>query len=297
MGWFKKVTKAVSLFDRATNPIHKAFQDEATQRYFGGSNERALATVHGVGVTVLDIVGGIFGYPGAGSFLNGTDQLQDGNNKGAVMSFASAAVQVGASSNTSGWSNLTNSSTASTTTTAATTAATESSIKVAFDTPSDYASFFGPEKTVVGSGIYGYTGAAGSTVTGIPSGTFTVGTGGAIGIDYATAVANGIPNLSLKDFKNGAGFVKTAAGMYDLMTRDGTVTASYGKGALQVPNESINYQFSAPSNMWAIPSNRAQDIAASNQVAQQMQAQADQQKMVMLAVGCGIVIYFLGAFK
>lgn len=301
MGWFKQLTKAVARLDRATNPIHKAFQDQATKQYFGGNQEKAISVVHSAGVTVLDIVGGIFGYPGVGSALNGTDQLQDGNTKGAVMSFASAAIQVGGASNTSGWESLGSSASSTTSTASAATSAGTSTLSdtttfVSYDAGADYASFFGPEKTVVGSGIYGYTGEVGSTVTGIPSGTYTIGTGGGIGIDYSTAVANNIPNLTLKDVKNGAGFVKTAAGLYDLMNRDGSVRATYGQGVQQVPNELINYLYTAPTNLGAIPSNRAADIQGAALAARQ-QAQAEQQRAVGLAVLCGVGLYFLGAFK
>lgn len=302
MGWFKQLTKAVARLDRATSPIHKAFQDKVTEKYFGGSNERAISVVHSVGVTVLDIVGAVFGYPGAGSALNGTDQLQDGNTKGAILSFASAAVQVGASSNTSGWESLGGKGASATTTTtsaaasAPASAATDSTTFVAYDASPDYAAYFGPQKTVVGSGIYGYTGEIGSTVTGIPSGTYTIGTGGGIGIDFGTALSNNIPNLTLKDVKAGAGFVKTAAGLYDLMNRDGSVRATYGQGAQQVPSEMINYLYTAPSNLGAIPTNRAADLQASALVAEQ-QASAAQQRAVILALGCGVALYFLGAFK
>jgi hypothetical protein len=305
MGWFKSLTKAVARLDRATNPIHKAFQDKATDQLFGGNQEKAISVVHGVGVTVLDIVGAVFGYPGVGSALNGTDQLQDGNTKGAIMSFASAAVQVGSSPNNSGWQSMGSGGTgaASTTTAAAASspaasAAGDSTTFVAFEASPDYAAFFGPDKTVVGSGIYGYTGAAGSTVSGIPAGTYTIGTGGGIGIDFGTAMSNNIPNLTLKDIKNGAGFVKTAAGMYDLMNRDGSVRASYGTatGGQQVPSELINYLYTAPTNMGAIPSNRAADITGAALAAQQQASQAQQQAIV-LAMLCGIALYFSGAFK
>lgn len=294
MGWFKSLTKAVARVDRATNPIHKAFQDKLTKKYFDGNNEKALAVVHGVGVTVLDIVGGVFGYPGAGSFLNGTDQAQDGNTKGAIMSFASAAVQVGGSTNTSGWSNLTSSSTASTATSTTASVAGDSSVLVAYDAPTDYSAAFGAGKTVVGSGIYGYTGAVDSTVTGIPGGTYTIGTGGGIGIDYATAVQNGIPNLTLKDIKAGAGFIKSAAGLYDLMTRDGTVTATYGKAPVQINN--FTTQFSAPTDLGNIPSNRAADLRGAAQ-AEAMAAARQKKQMIALAAVCGLGLYFAGAFR
>jgi hypothetical protein len=301
MGWFKSLTKAVARLDRATNPIHKAFQDKATDRLFGGNQDKAISVVHSVGVTVLDIVGAVFGYPGAGSLLNGTDQAQDGNYKGAVMSFASAAVQAGASSNTSGWQGLTGSTaTAPATTSAATSGSSgfiQDSTLVSYESSPDYAAYFGPQKTVVGSGIYGYTGEIGSTVSGIPSGTYTIGTGGGIGIDFTTAMSIGAPNLTLGDLRQGAGFVQKAAGLYDLMNRDGSVRATYGTGgAQQVPIEQINYLYTAPSNVSAIPSNRAADLQAS-QLASQRQAAEQQKQAVLLAMGCGIALYFLGAFK
>jgi len=302
MGWFKKLGFATMRFERATNPAVRYYQDYATEHFFGGNQVKAAHAGHSLGVTALDIVGSLFGYPGIGSALNGTDQLQDGNTKGAVISFASAAVQAGASSNTSGWEKLGGSTAPATTTagsaaTSGTTSAVgDSTTFVAFDAPTDYAAAFGPKQTVVGSGIYGYTGEIGSTVTGIPGGTYTVGTGGAIGIDFGTAMANNIPNLTLRDVKNGAGFVKTAAGLYDLMNRDGSVRATYGTGAQQVPQEQINYLFSAPTMVGAIPTNRAADINGAA-LAAQAQASAAQQRAVVLAMACGVVLYLSGAFR
>lgn len=293
MGFLNKFISFSTKVNRL-NPLHKAADDYVTKKFFDGNIDKRMETKTGVLVVVADIIGGIFGYPGAGSLLSGANQVQDKNYKGAVLSFASAGLQIGSSPNVSGYTNTAN---AVTPAAAASASVASDASLVAFDAGSDYTAAFGPNKTVVGSGIYGYTGEVGSTVSGIPSGTYTVGTGGGIGIDFATASANNIPNLTLKDLKSGAGFVKTAVGMYDLINRDGSVRATYGIGAQQVPNESINYQFSAPSNMWAIPSNRAQDLAASNQVAQAMADQAQQQKMIVLALGCGAALYLLGAFK
>lgn len=288
MGWFKNLTAAVARLDRATNPIHKAVQNQITNKVFDGNQEAALNTGHSIGVGVLD-----YFFPGLGSALNATDQYQDGNYKGGNRSLISAGFQSYASgsysssspSTTPGYSSgdLGSGITMGSGTTGAGMAAgTGSGITGSLTTASSFAMASDAVNSVntLDSAVVGFT----DTDLGA-------------GITTAEAQRVGATNLTVKDVRSNTTFKavgSAALKLYDLTTRDGAVLATFGAGQMELPQSSINYLFSAPNNLGAIPSNRAADISAAA-AANQAQAAAQKQQALVLAIGCGVLLYYFGA--
>lgn len=292
MGWFKNLTKFVAKVDRALSPQHKFVQDKITAQVFHGNDQAALNTAHGLGVGVLD-----FFYPGLGSALNATDQYQDGNYKGGNLSLVSAGFQSWASGSYSG----------STPNTAPT------------STPAGY------DATTLGTGLKstsGYTGAGfdASTGAGI-SGSLNTSATFVSSADYANAFntldnsvvgftsedlgagitasdaqAVGAKNLTVRDVRQGINYKKAIAGagvkLYDLVTRDGQTLATFGNNQMpELPRSSINYQFSAPNFISAIPSNAADD-ARGMALAAMNSEHANNRRNALVLIACVSLLYF-----
>jgi hypothetical protein len=297
MGWFKNITKFVAKVDRAINPQHKYVQDQITEKVFHGDQMAALNTGHAIGVGVVD-----YFFPGVGSALNATDQYQDKNYKGARISLVSAVFQgyasgsFNSSSPTSG-SGVTIPADGSVGVGAANAGASSTSgagivlqsgqgvnyvgSAATYATAADYATaVYNADQAVVG---------------------FTSSDLGA-GITTSEAQAVGAQNLTWGDVRQGTSYQKAlgnaAIKAYSLLTRDGTVKATfYGADQMQeLPQSSINYQFSAPNFMNAIPSNAAAD-ARGAALSTMAATQAANNRAIMFAAVAGAFLYFSGALK
>lgn len=294
MGWFKNLTKFVARVDRALSPQHKFVQDKITEKVFHGNQQAALNTGHAIGVSVVD-----YFFPGVGSALNATDQYQDGNYKGGNLSLVSASFQGWASGAFSG----------------------SSSTGAAGTTPAGY------DSTTLGTGLKstsGYTGAGFDTATGAGiSGSLNTSANFVTATDYANALNTldnsvvgftsddlgsgitasdakevGATNLTVKDVRQGTNYKKVlgSAGIkaYQLLTRDGEVKAAYygaGSQMQELPQSKINYQFSAPNFISAIPSNAADD-ARGMALAAMNSEHANNRRNALVLIACVSLLYF-----
>lgn len=293
MGWLKKIFKVIDPILDKIDPLHNKVQAWTTGQ---STTEGQAPYFEKIAPVIIDIF-----LPGVGSAVGSVDAASSGNYKGAVIYAASAYAQ-GLGAGTSSTANTASGYSAGDLGTGIT-ANTSNGVGVGLANSGASSATGAGISGTVNSGFSfgaGVSGAATSGAASISNATVIgfdntdLGTG-IMGISYDNAQKVGAQPLTAGAVRAGIKYAKYGVDLYNMRTASGDVLATFGAPVVNI--SPVMYQFGAPTDLSAIPTNRAADLQGAA-IAQAKAQEAEQrQKQLVIAVGAAALVYFISKGK